>query len=98
MERILIIDDDPGFRALLQTILDGDGYEVVTGAEAFEPGRNVGAIRSGVCSGDFLHHSFACLLQPTEDGRAKTLRQPGQGRLILFAQVGPYFRRHLSLP
>ncbi len=28
METILIVDDDPGFRALTQTILRGEGYSV----------------------------------------------------------------------
>src|SRR5581483_1473298 len=32
MERILVIDDDPGFRDLLQTILAGEQYDVDTGA------------------------------------------------------------------
>ncbi len=32
MERILIIDDDPGFRELLETILAAEGYEVDSGA------------------------------------------------------------------
>ncbi len=36
MERILIVDDDPGFRALLETILTGDGYQVDTGASVAE--------------------------------------------------------------
>ena len=45
MERILIIDDDPGFRALLQTILDGDGYQVVTGGSLADA-RRLGASQS----------------------------------------------------
>ena len=32
MERILVIDDDPGFRELLATILSDEGYEVESGA------------------------------------------------------------------
>jgi DNA-binding NtrC family response regulator len=32
MERILVIDDDPGFRQLLQAILTGEGYAVDEGA------------------------------------------------------------------
>ena len=39
MERILIIDDDPGFRALLETILAGDGYQVVTGGSVADAKR-----------------------------------------------------------
>ncbi len=31
MEKILVIDDDPGFRKLLETILVAEGYEVQTG-------------------------------------------------------------------
>ena len=30
MEQILVVDDDPGFRKLLETILVGEGYEVTT--------------------------------------------------------------------
>jgi DNA-binding NtrC family response regulator len=30
MQQILVIDDDPGFRRLLETILRGEGYEVTT--------------------------------------------------------------------
>ncbi|MBZ5724394.1 MAG: sigma-54 dependent transcriptional regulator [Acidobacteriia bacterium] len=32
MERILIVDDDPGFRDLLETILSKEGYQVDSGA------------------------------------------------------------------
>jgi two-component system response regulator AtoC len=32
MEKILVIDDDPGFRKLLETILTAEGYEVTGGA------------------------------------------------------------------
>src|SRR5436189_2418034 len=42
MEHILIVDDDPGFRTLLETILRDAGYEVTTGASAAEA-RNLGA-------------------------------------------------------
>ncbi len=34
MERILIIDDDPGFRELLETILAGEGYAIDAGGSA----------------------------------------------------------------
>lgn len=39
MERILIIDDDPGFRDLLQTILSGEKYEVDAGASVADATR-----------------------------------------------------------
>jgi two-component system response regulator AtoC len=39
MERILIIDDDPGFRELLETILDGEGYTVDSGASVADATR-----------------------------------------------------------
>jgi DNA-binding NtrC family response regulator len=45
MERILIVDDDDGFRALLKTILTGDGYQVSTGAGVAEACRQ-GAVMS----------------------------------------------------
>jgi two-component system, NtrC family, response regulator AtoC len=32
MERILIVDDDPGFRDLLETVLSNEGYQVDSGA------------------------------------------------------------------
>ncbi|MBI4909072.1 MAG: sigma-54-dependent Fis family transcriptional regulator [Acidobacteria bacterium] len=32
MERVLIVDDDPGFRKLLETILRGEGYAITTAA------------------------------------------------------------------
>ena len=32
MEQILVVDDDPGFRKLLETILAGEGYRVTTAA------------------------------------------------------------------
>jgi two-component system, NtrC family, response regulator AtoC len=41
MEQILVVDDDPGFRALLETILRGEGYEVNTASSVGE------AIRAG---------------------------------------------------
>ncbi len=44
MERILVIDDDPGFRDLLETILDGEGYPVDSGASVAEALR-LGAAR-----------------------------------------------------
>ena len=39
MEHILIIDDDPGFRTLLETILRDAGYEVTAGATVAEAHR-----------------------------------------------------------
>src|SRR5689334_3481903 len=45
MEHILIIDDDPGFRTLLQTILCDAGYDVAAGATAADA-RRMGAIAS----------------------------------------------------
>jgi DNA-binding NtrC family response regulator len=41
MEQILIVDDDAGFRALLETILKGEGYDVETAGSVGE------AIRAG---------------------------------------------------
>src|SRR6476469_8782777 len=39
MEHILIIDDDPGFRTLLETILRDTGYDVTAGATAADARR-----------------------------------------------------------
>ena len=39
MERILVIDDDPGFRDLLDTILSSDGYAVDSGASVADAKR-----------------------------------------------------------
>jgi DNA-binding NtrC family response regulator len=36
MENLLVVDDDPGFRSLLETILAGEGYQVATAATAAE--------------------------------------------------------------
>jgi DNA-binding NtrC family response regulator len=41
MERILVVDDDPGFRNLLETILVGEGYSVESGGSVGE------ALRAG---------------------------------------------------
>ena len=41
MEQIVVVDDDPGFRALLETILKGEGYEVETAGSVAD------AIRAG---------------------------------------------------
>ena len=42
MPRILIIDDDPGFRKLLETILTGEGYTVESGGSVTEA-RKIGS-------------------------------------------------------
>ncbi len=42
MAKILVVDDDPGFRKLLRTILVGEDYEVETAATATE-GRRIGS-------------------------------------------------------
>ncbi len=44
MERILVIDDDPGFRELLAAILSEEGYEVESGASVADALR-LGAVR-----------------------------------------------------
>ena len=44
MAKILIIDDDPGFRNLLETILSGEGYEVDSGGSVAEA-KKLGAER-----------------------------------------------------
>lgn len=44
MERILVIDDDPGFRELLEAILSGAGYEVDAGGSLADAKR-LGAAR-----------------------------------------------------
>ena len=41
MERILIVDDDPGFKNLLETILVGEGYGVESAGSVGE------ALRAG---------------------------------------------------
>ncbi len=45
MPTILIIDDDPGFRKLLETILAGEGYQIHVGASVADA-RRLGAARS----------------------------------------------------
>ena len=44
MDTILIVDDDPGFRKLLETILKGEGYQV-EGAGSVADARRAGARR-----------------------------------------------------
>jgi two-component system response regulator PilR (NtrC family) len=44
MERILIIDDDPGFRELMTAILSDEGYEVESGGSIGDALR-LGAVR-----------------------------------------------------
>lgn len=36
MEQILVVDDDPGFRSLIETILKGEGYQVRTAGSVAE--------------------------------------------------------------
>ena len=36
MEQILVVDDDPGFRSLIETILKGEGYQVRTAGSVSE--------------------------------------------------------------
>ena len=42
MAKILIIDDDSGFRKLLETILTGEGYDITAGGSVAEA-RKLGA-------------------------------------------------------
>ncbi len=42
MNPILVVDDDPGFRKLLETILSGEGYQVETAAKVSEACRMCG--------------------------------------------------------
>src|SRR6476646_8715689 len=60
MERILIVDDDPGFRTLLETILRDAGYDVSTGATAADA-RRLGA-------GASYHLALTDLKLPDGDG------------------------------
>jgi len=39
MEEVLIVDDDPGFRKLLETILEGEGYRVQSAASVLDATR-----------------------------------------------------------
>ena len=45
MERILVIDDDSGFRALLEAILSGDGFGVASGGSVADA-RRLGAVEN----------------------------------------------------
>ena len=44
MERILVVDDDCGFRELLEAILSGEGYTIDTGASIADA-RRLGSVR-----------------------------------------------------
>jgi two-component system, NtrC family, response regulator AtoC len=60
MEQVLIIDDDPGFRSLLTTILEGEGYQVQT----------AGSVREAVLAGGRaqFHLVLTDLKLPDGDG------------------------------
>ncbi len=60
MEWILVIDDDPGFRKLLETILTGEGYQV-TSAATIADGLRYGALRQ-------FHLVLSDLRLPDGDG------------------------------
>ena len=62
MERILIVDDDPGFRNLLETILVGEGYGV----------ENAGSVSEALRAGARLKYDLvvADLKLPNGDGLA----------------------------
>jgi DNA-binding NtrC family response regulator len=62
METILIVDDDPGFRRLLETILRGQNYEVETAGSAAE------ALRAGARRQ--FHLVISDLKLPDGDGLA----------------------------
>jgi DNA-binding NtrC family response regulator len=62
MEEILIVDDDPGFRTLLQTILKSEGYQVQTAGSVAE------AIRAGAQKQ--FHLVLTDLKLPDGDGLA----------------------------
>ncbi|WP_321473335.1 sigma-54 dependent transcriptional regulator [uncultured Paludibaculum sp.] len=60
MEQILVVDDDPGFRRLLETILAGEGYHVDTAGTVDE------AIR--ICGRKQFHLVVSDLRLPDGDG------------------------------
>jgi DNA-binding NtrC family response regulator len=52
MNPILVVDDDPGFRKLLETILKGEGYEVEAAAKVAEARRLCGSARFSLVISD----------------------------------------------
>jgi DNA-binding response OmpR family regulator len=65
MARVLVVEDDPAIRTLVATILKGDGFEVVTGANGEDGLRQLTATPPG-------HFSLVVLdlHMPVMDGRA----------------------------
>ena len=79
MEQILIVDDDAGFRALLETILTGEGYQVVTAASIAE------AIRAG--ARNEFHLVLTDLKLPDGDGLAILRRWRENGSATPFIVI-----------
>ena len=52
MKPILVVDDDPGFRKLLETILRGEGYEVESAAKVADARRLCAAMRFSLVVSD----------------------------------------------
>jgi len=69
MEQILVVDDDPGFRRLLETILAGEGYQVTAAGTVAE------ALHE--CSRKQFHAIVSDLKLPDGDGLA-VLRWAGE--------------------
>jgi DNA-binding NtrC family response regulator len=61
MTRILVVDDDPGFRGLLEAILKGEGYQVTSAA-------NVAEARKAVATPGSFHVVVTDLRLPDGDG------------------------------